>query len=403
MSKWEKWAKWPIIAGLIAVVMWIWPPGTWLVPNCQIDGQFADWRGRAALDDPGRDGRSGQDFKKLAWATNENDSRVFFMVERYKPKPASQEMDCRLYFDVNGNGSYQNEIDKYAQIKYQPRPQGWGDVEVYLYSVSGELQGKYLGRWGEGTKAQSSRCEFAIPMEDLQAYPGHPIHFYLADITGRFDRLPDHNDVQWAPFPIVSKSRAGIAITCIIWLAVTVFLYRHKLWVFYYVWGAVGLSCVLILFFHASLVEYRLESFTSQILHNILGLWGIVTYLFDRAPGTLLVLIKVDNSWTTIPIDIENSGLIEMCVIFALIIFYPIYKPGKRTLMALSGVLGIYLINIIRLLVVITIIHAGGRNMSFIAQTLFGRLIFFLFSVALYWQLITRPSLTKIRRNVQND
>ncbi|HBK52937.1 MAG TPA: hypothetical protein DDZ44_03220, partial [Syntrophomonas wolfei] len=70
---------------------------------------------------------------------------------------------------------------------------------------------------------------------------------------------------------------------------------------------------------------------------------------------------------------------------------------------ALAGALGIYLINLFRLLLVIVVIHSGGRNMSFIAHTLFGRLFFFLLAVALYWQLITRPSLEKIRRNVKND
>lgn len=403
MKNWKNWMKWFIAIALIALVVWLWPPGTWLVPDCEIDGKFADWRGRTSIDDPGQDGRSGQDFKKLAWATNENDDRIYFMIERYNPQPATLKMNGRLYFDINGNGSYNNEIDKYAQISYQPRSQGWGDVAVYLYSVTGELQGKYIGRWGEGPKAEFSRCEFALPMEDMQAYPGHPLHFYLSDVSNHYDRLPDQSDVQWAPFPVVSKSRPSIAITCLIWLAITVFFYHHKLWVFHYIWGSVGLCCVLILFFHASFVEYRLEAFTSWVLHYILGLWNIVTYLFDRAPGTLLVLIKVDSSWTTIAIDIENSGLIEMCVIFTLIIFYPVYHWRKRTITALAGVLGIFVINIIRLLLVITLIHTGGRNMSFIAQTLFGRLVFFVLSIALYWQLITRPSLNKIRRNVQND
>ncbi len=399
----KRWIFWVLVCTGIGLLIWMFPPGKWLVPDCQMDGEFADWRGRACVDDSGEDGRIGHDFKKLSWATNENDSRIYFMMERYMPKPTNMKMDCRLFFDINGNGSYRNEIDKYAQITYQPYSQGWGDVSVYLYSVSGELQGKYTGKWGAGSKADMSSLEFAIPMEDLQAYTGQPMRFYLSDVSSNFDRLPNHGDIQWAPFPIVAKSRSSIAIVCLIWLVVTVFFYRHKLWVFYYIWGSVGLSCVLILLFHASFIEYRLESFTSLVLHDILGLWNIVTYLFDRSPGTLLVLIKIDSSWTTIAIDIENSGLIEMCVIFALIIFYPVYNMRKRMIAALTGVVGIYIINLIRLIVVITLINTGGRNMSFIAQTLFGRLVFFILSIALYWQLITRPSLSKVQRSIKND
>lgn len=388
---------------MILSVIWLWPPGSWLVPNLQLDGQFGDWRGRTSISDPSSDGRSGNDFKKISWTTNENDERLYFMIERYLPEPRSRRMECCLFFDLNNNGEYIDKVDKYAQVFYRPQGLQRGDVTVYLYSMEGDFKGKYAGRWGEGTGPSTSRMEFAIPMEDLEAYPAQYMRFYLADISGRSDRLPDEGDIQWKPFPAVTKSRATIAVACLLWLAVTLFLYHHRLWVFYYVWAAVGLCCILVLLFHASLMEYRVEQLTSLILHNILNNLGIVTNIFDHSPGTLLVLIEIDSSWTTIAIDIENSGLLEICIIFSLIIFYPVHRMPKRSMVALGGALGIYLINLFRLLLVIVIIHSGGRNMSFIAHTLFGRLLFFVLVVGLYWQLITRPSLEKIRGNVKND
>ncbi|MEA1960533.1 MAG: hypothetical protein U9N81_04465 [Bacillota bacterium] len=195
-------------------------------------------------------------------------------------------------------------------------------------------------------------------MEDLQAYPAQPMRFYLSDMSPDSDRLPDQGDIQWAPFPVVSKNRSAIAVTCIIWMAITVFFYRHRLWVFYYIWGSIGLCCVMVLLFHASFVEYQVKKFTSMMLHYVLSSLGIVTYLFDKAPGTLLVLIKVDASWTTIAIDIENSGLVEMCILFSVLIFYLVFAWRKRFLVALTGIMGIYGINLIRLLIVITLIHS---------------------------------------------
>ena len=89
-------------------------------------------------------------------------------------------------------------------------------------------------------------------------------------------------------FSAVAKSRATIAVACLLWLAVTVFLYHHRLWMFYYVRAAVGLCCILVLLFQASLVEYRLEQLTSLILHGILNNMGIVTHIFDCSPGTFV-------------------------------------------------------------------------------------------------------------------
>lgn len=399
----KRWIQLLSLSAVVVLTILNWPPGTWLVPDCQLDGKFSDWRGRAHLSDAEGDGHLGNDIKEVFWATNENDSCLYFMIARYSAEPASSPLDCRIFFDINGNGKYTDRIDKYAEITYRPRNQDRGDVNVSLYTVAGELKGKYSGIWGEGIKPGANRFEFSIPMEELQLYPGQAMRIYLGDTSGHFDRLPDKGDIQWAPFPLVRKSPSAIALAFIIWLGITVFFLQNRLWVFYYIWASVGLCCLLVLLFHASLVEYRLENYTSLLLHELLSYGGIVTYIFDMAPGTLLVLIKIDTSWTTISIDIENSGLVEMCIIFSLILFYPVYRPRKRTIMALAGVLAVYTVNLLRLALVIALIHTWGRDMGFIAHTLFGRLFFFLAVVAIYWQLITKPSLEKIRGNIQND
>jgi len=388
-------------AFLIVLIVWFFPPGSSFVPDCELDGSFDDWQGRACLSDVEGDGRPHNDFKRISWTTNENESSLYFMLERFTSFPRNSQLDARMFFDINGNGSYEDLIDKYVELSYQPNN---GQVNVRIYTVDGRLKGEYSGQWGEKSSAGGSRFEFSLPMEDLRVYPAQSIRFYIADIGGeKLDRLPDQGDNQWAPFPVFYQSRFSIVLVCLIWLAVTIFFYRNQIWVFYYIWGAVGICCLMILLFHGSLVEYRLEHYTSLILHHLLGYLDITTYIFDKAPGTLLVLIKIDNSWTTIAIDIENSGFLEMCIIFGLIIFYPVYRWRKRIAVALFGVVSIYVINLFRLIIVIYLVNVGGRDMSFIAQTLIGRLVFFLLVLALYWRLITKVSLQKIRENVQND
>jgi exosortase family protein XrtG len=382
----------------LGFIVWVlsWPAGARAGQGFVLDGAFDDWQGRACLTDGRGDGREDVDFRALAWGTNENEQRLYFMVERQLPVAAGRGCTCRLYFDVDCSGSYDNSVDKYAEVTYMPVT-GHGWVAVELYSAAGHLLAVYRGRWGE---ASGRRFEFAIPMKKLGIYPAQPVRFYLSGIGAGADRLPDRGDNQWAPFPGTVKSKTGVAAVCFVWLTVAAILRRHRIWPFYYVWGAVGFTFILVLFFQGSLLEYQVEYQTGMIVHRLLRCLDIVTYVFDKAPGTLLVLIKMDKSWTTI--DIESSGLLELGIFLGLVLFYPAYRPASRLLFALAGIASIYLFNFLRLVLVVVAIYCGGRNMSFVAHTLFGRLVFFVLIVVLYWYVFTRPSLKKVREYVGN-
>lgn len=391
-----------VIGFFLAILgIWYWPPGSWMVSKLEVDGQFGDWQGRAFLSDAEDDGTAGQDFEKVCWGTNANQQKLYFMIERYLPAGEAP-MNCRLFFDINGNGSYQDRIDKFLEISYKPGSGERGRVSVHLYSIEGNLLASYGGRWGEDGRDGGRRFEFGVPMKDLNVYPAQPLRFYLCGIGSAADCLPDNGDIQWAPFPVAVKDRLPIAVFCLFWLVITVMFYHHRIWIFYYIWAVVGCTFLLVLLLHGSLVEYKLGYQTALVLHYLFGYFDVITYVFDKAPGTLLVLIKVDNSWTTMDIDIESSGLLEACVLLALVLFYPAFSPGKRVLFSLGGVAAVYVINLFRLVLVIAAIHWGGRNMYFVAHTLLGRLFFFVFIVALYWQILTRPSLKKVREYLDN-
>ncbi|MFZ5634890.1 MAG: exosortase family protein XrtG [Bacillota bacterium] len=378
------------------------PAGSWAAEKFKLDGRFDDWKGRAFLSDGQGDGRQGEDFKAIFWGTNENDHRLYFMIERYEPAGVGSSFTCRLYFDIDGNDRYEDNIDKYAEVVYKIDHIDNGEVTVALYTVTGRSLANYRGKWGEGIREGGRRFEFYIPMEELNIYPAQPVRFYLSGIGGGADRLPDRGDNQWAPFPVEVKSRLAIAIAFLIWLPVVFIFRRHRIWIFYYMWGAVGFTFFLILLLRGSVAEYQLEHQAGMILHYLLNYLDIKTYVFDKAPGTLLVLIEVDNSWTTIDIDIESSGLLETCIFLGLLLFYPLYTPTRRILFSVAGIVSIYAINVLRLMLIIMIIHWGGRSMIFIAHTLLGRLFFFFLIIALYWHVFTRPSLMKARENVEN-
>lgn len=191
-------------------------------------------------------------------------------------------------------------------------------------------------------------------------------------------------------------------IATLIWALVGYYLHQHRIWIFYYIWTAVGLTILAILAVRSSAVEYAIEQWTGLLLHHGLAYIDIKTYVFDKAPGTVLVLLALENSWTCIDIDIECSGLLESCVLLGLLWFFPVFDYRQRIGYTVSGLIALFTINLIRLFTIVLVINYGGRDTMYIAHTLIGRLVFFLLVIIVYWYLFTRPSLQRIRRKEDN-
>lgn len=191
----------------------------------------------------------------------------------------------------------------------------------------------------------------------------------------------------------------GFLVAIAVWAAIGYYLYKNRIWIFYYIWTAVGLTIISILLLRGSVVEYTIEQWTGLILHHSLGWVGIHTAVFDKSPGTVLVLLAIENTWTCIDIDIECSGLLESCVLLGLLWFFPISSFKQKIKQTIMGLAALFIINLIRLYTIVAVISAYGRNAMYIAHTLIGRLVFFFLAVMVYWYLFTRPSLSQARRN----
>jgi exosortase family protein XrtG len=383
------------LAALIVTIYFL-PSGMLFVQDIQIDGQLQEWRGRASLSES--TGKGANPFASLHWATNANERKIYFAVKLQNPAAPGDHLLCRLFLDIDDNGSYTDRIDKYAEISCVPGFAG-GTVEVKLYSSSGNLINEYEGMWGQESDSGRGGFEFYLPMSDLHIYPAQPIRFYLAGLSA--GRLPVDGDVQWKVFPVVTRDRSGIAIFAVCWLLATAALYHYRIWPLYYVLGAVGFTIIVILAVRGTLLEYTIEYWIGMVLHHILNEFGILTYVFDKSPGTILVFIKTDNSWTTLNIDIESSALFEIAVLLGLVLFYPAYGARRKLYYILVGTATLGFFNLVRLLLITTLIYWGGRSFNFVAHTLFGRVFFFAVIVALYWHILTRPSINKVLGDVK--
>lgn len=177
--------------------------------SLMLDGKFNDWRGMPNLGDRQSDSSANADLKAVYYGTNEGESNLYFMIQRYRPANMWSSVNYKIYIDTNDNGVYGDSLDKYATVAYTPISKSRGMVIVAIYRSNGLLINMYTGFWGEGAKA-SERCEFRISMDNLGIIASQPIRFYVTSNGNPSDRLPDSGDMQWAPVP--ASGKLGLAL-----------------------------------------------------------------------------------------------------------------------------------------------------------------------------------------------
>ncbi len=197
-------------------------------------------------------------------------------------------------------------------------------------------------------------------------------------------------------------SLALLAVAAVLWAGLVYFFHHYRIWFFYYVAGAVGLALLIIGIGRFALpFELWLKETSAYWTHYVALWFGIQTRIFTEAPGAILVMvIPQGQGWTFLEIGIECSGLLEQAVLIGLVAFYPGIGTAVRIRGLIIGVLVTYLGNIIRILFIVVALAYLGKASLFISHTIIGRIIFFLFVVAIFWLIITRPTLNQIRKNL---
>lgn len=189
------------------------------------------------------------------------------------------------------------------------------------------------------------------------------------------------------------------------WAGCIAFLRAYRVWLLYYLLGAVGCAYWLVLVGREWLqLETVLAYTVAWSVHLVTGWLGIPTQIFDRAPGVLLVLVVVQEvGWTALRIGVESSGLLEISVLVGLLLFYPGWSLTRRVQSILIGVAATWLANVLRVLVIALILHEFGKESLILAHTFIGKTLFFALTIAIYWYLITRPTLADVRARLKRS
>ena len=94
-------------------------------------------------------------------------------------------------------------------------------------------------------------------------------------------------------------------------------------------------------------------------------------------------------------IDYECSGIIELMAFSSLLWFFQVYKTYEKVIVNIIGFLFIFIGNVLRILLISVLIYYFGNDMYFLAHTIFGRLLFYAFSVVLYFYVFTRSQIVR--------
>ncbi len=173
---------------------------------------------------------------------------------------------------------------------------------------------------------------------------------------------------------------------------------HHKQWILLrYIWSAFGFAFILI---NLSLLQNwhaALASIEAGHVQAMVAPLGIAL----QVQGGNLLLVPDPTGWSGLQINIECSTLIELSVLVGLLLFYPRLPFRRRWLYLGLGSGGTYLLNLLRILVIVVLIHTWGKPVVYLAHVIIGRLVYFAGVVALYWFLLTRPTLALVHRSIE--
>ncbi|HPO04392.1 MAG TPA: exosortase family protein XrtG [Bacillota bacterium] len=170
-----------------------------------------------------------------------------------------------------------------------------------------------------------------------------------------------------------------------IWIYLLSVFGRAKLHFFKFVLGSVCLFFFLMIFLQPLLLRPLSMAVTAAA-----GVLGDTFNMYDSYYKYFILFIPKDTTSVSLVIDYECSGIVEIMAFSSLLWFFPLYNTAEKLIINIAGVLGIFIANALRLFIICLLIFYFGNEIFYFAHTIFGRLIFYLFSIVLYFYVFTR-------------
>lgn len=187
-----------------------------------------------------------------------------------------------------------------------------------------------------------------------------------------------------------------IVLLCFfVWLYLLWVCNRAKLTFWRFLLGSVGLFVFMMIW-----VQPLITVHLTRIVAAVAGEIGEWTGMYDSYYQYSMLFIPKSTAAVSLYIDYECSGVIEILAFLSLLWFFNVYSRYEKIVVSVLGILGIFAANILRIFVICTMIYIWGNNIFYFAHSIFGRMVFYAFSVMLYFYVFTKPQI--IRQKVGN-
>lgn len=186
---------------------------------------------------------------------------------------------------------------------------------------------------------------------------------------------------------ILSPWALGAAV--VVWALVTLWLWRSRRWLSFYMTGAFGFVLLALSVARTFGLDTAVEALQAR---QVTALAGAIGMRLGILAGSGLA-IPSSSGWAVFDIGIECSALLETFAFVGLTVFYPAFSPARKGLTMAVGAVATWVVNILRILLIIGIIESLGTGWVYAAHAVFGRIFFFAATIAIYWYLVTRPTI----------
>jgi len=184
-------------------------------------------------------------------------------------------------------------------------------------------------------------------------------------------------------------------IALFVWIYVIWVLSRTGLHFFKFCLGSVGLFFFLMIGLQPLITQPLTMAVTAAS-----GVLGDLSGMYDSYYKYSILFIPKETATVALTIDYECSGVIEIMAFSCMLWFFPLYNTVEKMILNSVGIIVIFCANILRIFVICALIYYFGNEIFYFAHTIFGRIIFYLLSIALYFYVFTRSQI--IRQKVGN-
>ncbi len=176
----------------------------------------------------------------------------------------------------------------------------------------------------------------------------------------------------------------------VVWLFILHVLHKSRLNFWRFIVGSAGAFILMMIF-----LEPVLTKPLARIVALLASLPGRIGDIYSAHFKYGVIFVESSVGAVSLKIDFECSGVIEILAYLSLLIFYRIYTVYERFCVGVLGVLAMVLANAFRITVICLMIHFGGIGTYYVAHTFVGRLVFYAFSIMIYFYVFTKPQIIK--------